>query len=1338
MDSYQEIELSLLDKSEKSPTKSFQLHEHDELEQFLNSQSYLRRFLPIKSYFEYLTFQDAVPTVKKINASNKTAVLEDIPFPFRNFNVPQKAIELDKNWQEETKSSNPSILRALYKTFKPLIWRDLLITFIMNNCHLIDTVLMAKIIRMITDFDASETDEKSAYLWGICYAMLFLTKVALDNWFFYFNGSTNISIKFSIIALLYKKLNCVSLTSIQKMDIGKVINLMANDVNELDFGLSSVLLMIMSPYNVLVSCYLLSNQLGWLSILALLMVFGSMQLSTYISNRSKPIKAQKNLTTDTRIRLTNELIECIRLIKLYAWEKPIRAIISSLRLEEAGLMTTLGNIDAMNRVISEISVYFCLFFLCILYVWNGNLLTPEKVYAAASLLFVIRRRVLWHWTYGRHFVVSAKLLVQRVEDILAIPEVIKLDGNKEEERVESFISNPTDESIIFKDYFAYWSKEVEQACLKNINTVIPSGKLTVVIGTVGSGKTTLLLSLLSEIPKTYGHLIYNGSLAYVEQEPIVFSLSIRDNILFGKEYDEEFYKKVLFACNLDQDLRQFDHGDQTIVGERGVTLSGGQKVRLSLARALYSQSDIYLLDDPLSAVDSKVANHIFLKAIRGLLKDKTVILVTHHLNFAKQADKVIVLNQGEIEAQGSFEEVQSKDINLLSLFTTDEESHYAEEIARKLSERRASLNKEITTLSLHGEVQEIKHEEINQVTWETYKKYLQSSSDKWALIYAMGSFALAHGCIVGLTRVLGYWASEQTQEFQDSQISGTEYQYSHTFYIFACTALITIAVVATYIKGILLMRLLIDINTNIHMKMLHTVSRAVIAFFDETPVGRILNRFSSSLGTLDKAHYDNTYTLIDGVLQNLFFLIYICLANLTMAIPGILVVVLFFKLRDYYAKAMREVEQLDFATRSPIYSEISSTLNGLVIIRLYRQGIRFIKHFLTLIHTNSRVSIFHHRLERLFGFSLFALLWALVMSGTFIFIYGATRLDIDAGLFGMALYYLIVVGANAVFTTKQSVFFAIGMQNAENILQYCELPQEPADERPLDKALMENTGGNWPQRGEIEFRNVYLRYKNTNTYALNGLTFSIPANFKVGIVGRTGAGKSSLIQALFRMVEIEDIPSSMITIDGVNTKELGLQFLRRNLSIIPQTPVLFTGTIRKNLDPFEEYTDARLWEVLDQVRLKDYVDSLDKKLDTEIGQSSSVFSAGQKQLMCLARVILKKKKIMVFDEATANVDYETDAFIQEKMKELFNDCTILTVAHRLMTIAHYDRVMVLDKGVVVEFDHPYVLLVEKLGDRRITRENGYFAKMVLNNGEKVAESIFKIAYNQFNSAFAKK
>jgi len=469
--------------------------------------------------------------------------------------------------------------------------------------------------------------------------------------------------------------------------------------------------------------------------------------------------------------------------------------------------------------------------------------------------------------------------------------------------------------------------------------------------------------------------------------------------------------------------------------------------------------------------------------------------------------------------------------------------------------------------------------------------------------------------------------------------------------------------------------------------------------------------------------------MMPGVLEGLSHvslrIITIIFINYLFAIPMIIVTILSYKIRSIMAKPLLETERIDLATKSPIYSEISSTINGLLAIRVFKQGPNFFKKFVDFIYLNMKTHIAQERIFMFFTLLMKATLDTMFILGNFICIFIAYFTTFDAGLFGLALQLLQEIAEYGNWLTRLSLLVDIQMQSVERILIYYDIKEEKGYKQ---KTLQQS---DFLRHGDIKFNNIYMRYSPELDYVLRGLTFQIPAGSKIGIVGRTGAGKSSIVQTLFRMTEIESMPGSSIEIDGVNISNLNLTELRKSLSIIPQTPVVFTGTIRRNLDPFYELADDQLWQALKDVSLSDYVNSLDLKLETDMTIGNSIFSSGQKQLICLARAILKQSKIIVLDEATANVDIETDNLIQQTIMKKFQDSTVITIAHRLITIANYDKVLVMDQGKVAEYESPYLLLVEKEGDTSITRKHGIFVEMVKSSKGKSSQRIFEIASNKF-------
>jgi len=1326
-----DIEIPLLQQSSK-PYSGFSNHRPDHKSHFinyLNPESGSDKYIQHIPFLKWFTFLHIFPYVRSINESQQKLDFSDIPLPNKNYNVEAKVMDLDYYWSKESEKENPAFYKALVSAFKPELIISLTLNLIDNTARLCYAIYMGKIIQSITSNNLHTEEERSnLFNSALILCILIVLSYCSTNWGFFQNYIGGGKARLAITGLLYKKLHSISLTSLHEFKIGKVINLIANDLNDLDYGAIFLPTMLLCPYLILVGSIIMWGYFGWPCLIGMGSSVLFLMAQVFISNKTVEPRRENKLLTDERIKFTNEVIENIRLIKMYAWEEPFQKNIQSLRQKEYGTFIKVLTFDALGRNCSTISVYWSILLICMVFTNFGGILSPDKVYGSMIVLGFLSVTGLMFFHLGRMFVVNFSLTLKRVEQILNIQDIL------ESETSGRTTYGGNEGKVVFENFTAYWAKDAQKPCLSNINLKMKEGSLTTVIGKISSGKTTLLLSMLKEIPVTSGKLETTGKIAYVEQEPIIFSGTVQENILFGKEYDDALYQKVITVCNLVEDLDTFANGDLTLIGERGVNLSGGQKARLSLARAIYSESDIYLLDDPFSAVDSKVARDMFENGLKGdLLRNKTLVLVTHHLHFAKESDYVVVMNDGKIQAQGSFEQIEGKNVDLLNIFNVAE--------ARKssvYSDSDSSLivqegeEKETDKIPTLKQKEEVLAEDATTVSWKTYKDYLSvigSSKDLIILAFLFLSYQIL---TIYYTRFIGFWAMEHINYFNDGKDMN---DFDNGYYIRNSWILLTIIYILSFLKRVKVSHFLLSTNSALHERMLEIVIRAKVLFFDINPIGRVLNRFANDMGTLDKPNLITFFDIMDGVLNSVSLLLTVCLINPALFIPSVAIVYLLYRTKQYFTVPNVETKKLELSSRSPIFSRISSTLNGLIIIRVYNSGGRFIREFLDLIYQNSKAFLFMTKTNRLFAIFLDAWIRSMMIIGILVFTWLVFHFEFESALVGLSLLYLLQVGDETSYVIRQTLTADINMQSAQRMLEYCKIESEPPLHIPqTDSFVMERK---WPARGDITFQNVYLRYRSGMNFALNGLSFSIKGGTKVACVGRTGAGKSSIIQALFRMVEIEDSSdvgldlSSYIKIDGVDIQSIGLNLLRRKLSIIPQTPVVFTGTIRRNLDPFGIHSDENLWNVLGEVSLKEYIMKLENKLDTDMTVAASVFSAGQRQLICLARAILMKSKILILDEATANIDVETDDFIQKKIMEKFADCTVVTIAHRLITIAHYDQVIVMDKGVLVECDSPYRLLTEKVGDTRITKKDGIFADMVKNTGKSMSRKIFSIAKNQY-------
>ena len=1293
----------------------------------------------------------AVISLCQLRKKNKggTLRLEDLPLLGQSEEVSYKTIQFEKEYERyKKKHGKPSLFWPIMRVFWRRIFKEEFLTLVYNACKLAFAYFLSQVLEL---YEAGNKGDAYRYAGGL-FGSVILGCYAYH--FGFFQGvKMNGHLRPVLIGMIYKKINRLSYFSINQVSIGKIVNIAANDLNYFEFNIYFIYYLIAAPLTLGGALGLLWYYFGVACLPGVGCVLLMWPLQYLFSAIGGKYLKQKNPTTDERIKLTNEMIEGIRLLKMYGWDTQFAEMIEKVRNKEVSLLRKIGYTEYFaGHMLARLTPVLGSFLIFMTYGLMGNTPTVGKVYATIMILFFLRVSAVLFSSMAFKFVVEARLIFQRIIQLL---EVDELNAYK--------VNPPKDPSngIEFNQFSAFWGENKKQPgqtqeknsqknnkaaqivieeltfenpTLKNISFSVKKGTLCALVGKIGCGKSTALMSFFNEVPKTTGELRFSGRLAYVEQEVVIYPGTVRSNILFGKPYDEEKYRKITEACCLLDDFKAFANGDLTEIGERGVNMSGGQKARTSLARALYSDADIYLLDDPLSAVDTKVAKNLFNHAIRGVLKDKTVLLATHQVHFAREAEKIIVLDNGEVKAEGTLEQIVQQDATILSIFETKQRKKTADSIGEnpvhtekdsvqtktiealvkklepeeeeEVDKARSPLNKEEKGALIQKE-----KDESSQVGLKTYWFYFKNGGNIFSLLLFFINLAAIEVLYVMYTRLLGYW---------------TQGTWSPETSMKALAGIIGGFIFCLILRQILFVNFSIRISQSFHRKILRRVMRAVVEFYDTNPSGRILNRFSNDMGVLDRFILSVSNDVIDAAV--FFFAIFITIWIVVpwLLIPGFALFVFYYGLVRFVKRAIVQGRGVELLTRSPIYSVFSTTLAGLITIRIYGQGKRFVREFTHLLNRNARAFHSYYDSNRVFGFysdyssAIFACAGVAILLAT----------NIDPGLLGLTCSYVMSVTDYAQWAMRQMLMHLMQMASTERIKTYTQIQQEAELSLPSDKELVEN---HWPAKGEVVFNNVHMKYRKNTDHVLKGLTFSVKGGEKIGCVGRTGAGKSSILQALFRMVEIdkESVPDSYIKIDGVDTQATGLHLLRKNISIIPQTPYIFMGSVRRNLDPLNEYSEQRIIDALIETGLWDYIKTLPKGLETDMSNASSVFSVGQKQLICLARTLLQNNKILVLDEATANIDFETDNFIQQKIMERFKDSTIFTIAHRLSTVANYDKVLVMDKGRVIEFDHPYKLLVKNIGDTSITNSDGVFGSMVANTGSKHSQVIFEIARKSY-------
>ncbi|XP_058802493.1 ATP-binding cassette sub-family C member 4-like isoform X2 [Phymastichus coffea] len=1085
--------------------------------------------------------------------------------------------------------------------------------------------------------------------------------------------------------------------------------------------------------------YLIWRDMATAAIVGVLfMALQTVPFQLYFGKLIHGLRRKIAVRVDRRVLLMNELISGICVIKMYTWEPVFEELVVLARKHELDVIAVANYLKGTTWALFSYAQRTALFITILVYVLLNNVITAEKVFAVAQYYGTMQVIMAALFPKGLHFYLEARVSVNRVQHFLLLEETE--DKNKSSKTLEQ--EGSRDGSIEIKKVTASWTDDAIANTLYDINVKISSKTLCTVVGPVGAGKSSFLKLILGEFRPSTGQTFTKGTVSYASQEAWLFNGSVRNNILFGQPYDEVKYAKVTRACCLLQDFEQLQYGDKTFVGEKGSLLSGGQQARVNLARAVYRDADIYLLDDPLSAVDTRVAKYLFEDCINGYLKNKTRILVTHQVQFLKNAENIIYLDEGKVEFQGNYNDFQKYKQHI-------HHTEKNESLERQLSEDATSMIEEDGTLNIpplmvnENEDEPKQTEELiehGKVKNSLYWKYFQTSGSYLLLFVLILSVIIAQILANSADLWVAHWVgleevyaknltNENTNETNNTTLKSISESnitsnttlnakipedLDRNFMIYVYGVLVLGSVIMSTYRNILLFKICKRISYNVHNRMVSCIMNAPMRFFDANSLGRIINRFSKDLGAVDEIL---SLAMVESLQVGSVLvgtLIQVLMINWWMGLPVIIMAFLHYNIAVMYLATARSIKRLEGNAKSPVLSHANSSLRGLLTIRSNRAEAMVSKEFDNLqdVHTSSYSLVLSTTTA--FGLWIDIVSVAFVAAVTFSFTTMSQSI-VSAESVGLAITQALVLTGVLQHGMKMAGEMITQMVAVERLFQFTKLDQEgPFDSEPNKKP---NKG--WPSNGEIKFDHLYLRYTDSVDPVLRNLNFNVKPAEKVGIVGRTGAGKSSLIAALFRLAKLE----GKLYVDEVDTSSIGLHDLRSNLSIIPQEPMLFSASLRDNLDPFHDFDDTTLWAALQDVELNKAFMSLDQLID----QSGSNLSAGQRQLLCLARAIVKKNKVLVLDEATANVDPVTDALIQRAIRSNFKECTVLTIAHRLNTIMDSDKVLVMHHGQIAEYDHPHLLL---------QKNDGYFKKMVQQTGPAMAEHLRSIAEKAYNDGSA--
>lgn len=1218
----------------------------------------------------------------------------------------------------------PSFLRALVKAFGPYFLIGSGYKLLQDIITFVNPQLLKMLILFIKEKDVPNW-------WGYTLACLMFFTALLQTLIlhhqFQYCFVTGMNVRTAVIGAIYRKALVITNAAKRSSTVGEIVNLMSVDAQRF-MDLTTFLNMLWSaPLQIMLALYFLWQILGPSVLAGVAVMIMLIPFNAFIAMKTRAYQVEQMQHKDARIKLMNEILNGIKVLKLYAWESSFKEKVLAIRQKELIVLRKTAYLGALSTMAWTSAPFLVALTTFAVYVTvdEKNILDAETAFVSISL-FNILRFPLNMLPQVISSLVQASVSLKRVQNFLSHDELDPDSVNRSNTVTEFAVT-------VVNGKFT-WGKD-DTPVLHNINVMVPQGSLLAVVGHVGCGKSSLISALLGDMEKVEGEVSVRGSVAYVPQQAWIQNATLRDNILFGNPYNEQKYNSVLEACALTPDLQVLPGGDMTEIGEKGINLSGGQRQRVSLARALYSDADVYLLDDPLSAVDAHVSKHIFDNLIgpEGALKGKTRILVTHGISFLPQVDNIMVMVDGRVSEMGSYqdllkqngafaeflrnyalEDIMEEDeasdeiIEDDELFPDDALSNHTDMVDSEpmINEAKRSFIRQMSIMSSDGEnprsrsvrrhgCSQRKHSEsqdkkkpremekliqaetaeTGQVKGKVYLEYVKAVGPLLSVV-----ICFLYGCQSAASIGTNIWLSEWTN---DAVTNSTAENVQMRVGVYAALG---------FAQGILIMIASftlamgnIGAAKKLHFNLLTNKFHTPQSFFDTTPIGRIINRFSKDIYVIDEALPSTVLMFLGTFFVSLSTILVIVSSTPIFAVVIVPLAVIYVFVQRFYVATSRQLKRLESVSRSPIYSHFSETITGCSVIRAYGRHSAFVLMSDIKVDENQKSYYPGIVSNRWLGVRIEFIGNCIVL---FAGLFAVTGKDsLSPGLVGLSVSYALQVTMSLNWMVRMTSELENNIVAVERVKEYSETkteaPWEVEDKKPPPE---------WPMQGNVEFNDYSVRYREGLDLVLKDITLRVKGGEKIGIVGRTGAGKSSMTLCLFRLLEAA---GGEITIDNVKISEIGLHDLRSKLTIIPQEPVLFSGTLRMNLDPFEKYSDEELWKALEHSHLHKFVSNQAAKLDLECSEGGENLSVGQRQLVCLARALLRKTRILILDEATAAIDLETDDLIQSTIRTQFEDCTVFTIAHRLNTIMDYTRVLVLDKGRIAEFDTPTNLISKR-------------------------------------------
>eukprot|EP00210_Caulerpa_lentillifera_P007441 g7111.t1 len=1282
----------------------------------------------LAAVYSYLSFSIVRPIIDKghkneLNEQSAAEIRLDTP------SIKQLAEQFDSIYKklqvyygEEKSQKKNLVIRAIALQYWPLLLFHFFWVILETAVRLSGPLLLRQFLLWIEDYNEDRAEYYEGWLWGLLLSTSGFVYMLIHHRYVWQGAIIGYRAKFSLIALVHEKLLRLSSSMISKLTAGHIVNLVSNDVKRFEMTFILWLYIIIGPLETVIVLFMVSSVLGFLpAISGLGCMLLLIPIQAFLSAHISKFRRQTAEVTDERVNSMGELITGSLAIKMLVWEDPFMDKINSTRQLEDKLLKIVSSIKANSMALFGYgrTVMICVTMIVLRF-------TREE-FDIPDVFFAISLLTLPQLTMTMFFAVSVQQLselivsTQRIDAFFKITEPSPISNNdiqssdkgeititsgcygwhKDKASSKNKIkpsksSNQLSNNDLKSEKEESASEEEMVQTLSDIEFDIRPGELVGVVGKVGSGKSSILNALLNdmEVLSHNSSVHMSGTVAYCAQVPFIIAATVRENIIFGQPFDEVLYQNVIWSCALNVDIEQLPLGDATILGERGINLSGGQKARVALARAAYCNADINLLDDPLSAVDPRVGRILFDRCIGGtnaLMRNSTRLLVTHQRQFLSFCDRIILMDDGRIECIDTWDHLQNHE-----QLKVEKQSNTREKISLDTSNEQDLKDNEtkelnVSNSSLDDNTQERNLESVNDPNMEESSRQLVQDESKESgrvskrvyldYIGYIGVFPITLSLsILILSKVIYFgaewwianWASTDEEDQRDHK------------WIWVLISLTLTVVILVSIATFSIFILLVHGSTQLHGAMVKRVLHAPLKFFHMNPTGRILNRFSKDLGMQDEELPLITADVLIISTQLIGTLVIILIALPYIAPLFILIAYIFSRIQKKYIVPSREIKRYDGLTRSPVYAMFSLNMKGVSTIRAYEKEKDFQKAILNTLDLNSSWWLSFMATSRWFGFRLDGISLLIAFSAIVAAIIASKIVSEE--ILALALTNALGLSGALQWCMRQVSEMENVMTAVERNVEYTRLEQEPSK---ASEGGGEAPGG-WPVNAHIEFISVTASYRPGLDPVLNNISFVIPGGRSVGIVGRTGSGKSSLLLTLFRLI---DVNKGSILIDGVDTSTIGIDVLRKQIAVIPQDPVLFSGTFRSNMDPWKEYSDGRLWQVLQKVHLDSAVSSFGG-LDAPISESGNNLSVGQRQLLCLARALLGDSKILALDEATANVDHLTDSLIQQSLHSLISEKekTLLIIAHRIDTIMDCDLLIVMENGRVVEFGSPIELL----------------------------------------------